>query len=196
MAEYLTAPLVADPLRRYDCVPVVAGADALVLRSDGGGQGDRGPVRVRALVRSFNQDQQEGDGLRTGLAAVASDLWDGAGAGPADLDLACVYDDYPAMVLAQLSDLGLVPDGDLPRCARELIAGRRLPVNTSGGMLSAGQAGAAGGLHGIVEAVRQLQHRAQDRQVPGARLALVTGYGMVLYRYGAAACAAVLERAA
>jgi acetyl-CoA acetyltransferase len=196
MAEYLTAPLVADPLRRYDCVPVVAGADALVLRSDGGGQGDRGPVRVRALVRSFNQDQQEGDGLRTGLAAVASDLWDGAGAGPADLDLACVYDDYPAMVLAQLSDLGLVPDGDLPRCARELSAGRRLPVNTSGGMLSAGQAGAAGGLHGIVEAVRQLQHRAQDRQVPGARLALVTGYGMVLYRYGAAACAAVLERAA
>jgi acetyl-CoA acetyltransferase len=196
MDEYLAAPLVAGPLRRYDCVPVVAGADALVLRSDGGGPGTGPPIAVRALVRSFNHDQQEGDGLRTGLAALASELWDGAGVGPGDVDLACVYDDYPAMVLAQLADLRLIADGDLPRYARELIAGRHFPVNTSGGMLSAGQAGAAGGLHGIVEAVRQLQHRARDRQVPGARLAVVTGYGMVLYRYGAAACAAVLERAA
>jgi acetyl-CoA acetyltransferase len=194
MAEYLAAPLIADPLRRYDCVPVVAGADALVLSSAGRGQAAGSPVLVRALVRSFNHDQQEGDGLRTGLAEVASELWDGAGVGPGSVDLACVYDDYPAMVLAQLADLGVIADGDLPRYTREVIAERRFPINTSGGMLSAGQAGAAGGVHGIVEAVRQLQHRAVGRQVPRARLAVVTGYGMVLYRYGAAAAAAVLER--
>ena len=194
MAEYLAAPLIADPLRRYDCVPVVAGADALVLSSAGRGQAAGSPVLVRALVRSFNHDHQEGDGLRTGLAEVASELWDGAGVEPGSVDLACVYDDYPAMVLAQLADLGVVADGDLPRYTREVIAERRFPINTSGGMLSAGQAGAAGGVHGIVEAVRQLQHRAVGRQVPRARLAVVTGYGMVLYRYGAAAAAAVLER--
>jgi len=40
----------------------------------------------------------------------------------------------------------------------------------------------------------QLQHRAGARQVEGARLAVTTGYGMTLYRYGATAAAAVLER--
>jgi acetyl-CoA acetyltransferase len=66
-------------------------------------------------------------------------------------------------------------------------------VNTSGGQLSAGQAGTAGGMIGVVEAVAQLLGQAGDRQVAKARLALVTGYGMVLYRYGGCANAIVLE---
>jgi len=69
-----------------------------------------------------------------------------------------------------------------------------MPLNTSGGQLSAGQAGAAGGMIGLVEAVVQLLDQAGDRQVADARLAVVTGYGMVLYRYGACANAVVLER--
>ena len=69
-----------------------------------------------------------------------------------------------------------------------------MPLNTSGGQLSAGQAGAAGGMIGLVEAVVQLLDQAGGRQVADARLAVVTGYGMVLYRYGACANAVVLER--
>jgi acetyl-CoA acetyltransferase len=105
-----------------------------------------------------------------------------------------VYDDYPAMALIQLADLGYAPGGDVRALIHDRIATRRLAVNTSGGQLSAGQAGAAGGLHGLVEAVRQLRGEAGGRQVPGARRALVAGYGMVCYRYGACAGAAVLER--
>lgn len=59
--------------------------------------------------------------------------------------------------------------------------------------MSAGQAGAAGGMHGLVEAVTQLQHGAGGRQVDRARLALVSGYGMVEYRYGMCGNAVVLE---
>jgi acetyl-CoA acetyltransferase len=66
-------------------------------------------------------------------------------------------------------------------------------LNTSGGMLSAGQAGAAGGLHHLVEAVLQLRGEAPGRQSSSGRIALVTGYGMTLYRFGACAIAAVLE---
>jgi acetyl-CoA acetyltransferase len=197
LEEYLHAPFVADPLRRFDCVPGVAGANALLVTVPELAKSTRrGSVGIRALRASFNHDQQDGDGLQTGLAGIASGLCDEAGAAPGDFDVACVYDDYPAMVLAQLTDLGFAPDGDLRRLARITIGERKLPVNTSGGMLSAGQAGAAGGMHGLVEAVRQLRGAAGARQVPGARLALATGYGMIVYRYGAAAAAVVLEGAA
>jgi acetyl-CoA acetyltransferase len=194
MDEYLAAGMVADPLSRYDCVPPVAGASAIVVSTADRCPSHHAPVRVRALKQSFNYDHQEGEGLRTGLTRVAADLWATAGVDPKDVDLAAIYDDYPAMVLAQLNDLGLVPGNDLARFARVDIGERRLPVNTSGGLLSAGQAGAAGGMNGTVETVRQLQHCAGDRQVPGARLAVVSGYGMVLYRYGACVGAAVMER--
>jgi acetyl-CoA acetyltransferase len=93
------------------------------------------------------------------------------------------------MVLVQLEDLGFgSPHDVLPS-----IADGDLALNTSGGQLSAGQAGAAGGLHGLVEAVTQLRGRGGARQVDGARLAVVTGYGMVAYRHGACSNAVVLE---
>jgi acetyl-CoA acetyltransferase len=188
LEEYLESPVVVEPLHRLDCVPVVSGADALVLRAHGDG------VRIRALRALHNHDGQEGDGLRTGVASIAGDLWHDAGAGPDEMDVISVYDDYPAMALAQLNDLGFVSDGDLSGFLRRRIEEEQLPVNTSGGQLSAGQAGTAGGMIGLVESVVQLLGHAGERQVENARLALVTGYGMVLYRYGACANAVVLER--
>ena len=189
MADYLAAPIVAEPLSRYDCAPVVSGADAVVVSAAGRGR----RIVVRALTVSYNHDQQDGDGLQTGLALGRGRLWEQAGAGPDEVDVASVYDDYPAMVLVQLEDLGFFGEGDAKQFVADAVATRRFPLNTSGGQLSAGQAGAAGGLHGLVEAVRQLRGEAGLRHVAGARRALVTGYGGVLYRYGAGAGAAVLE---
>ena len=195
MQDYLAAPIVADPLCRYDCVPVVAGAQAIVVAHPDRCPGGRAPVRVRAHRASFNYDNQEGDGLRTGIVTFAHELWQEGDVGPEDIDVASIYDDYPAIVLAQLDDLGLIPNHNLQRFARREIAERRLPINTWGGMLSAGQPGGpAGGLNGIAEAVLQLQQRAGARQVNDARLAVATGYGMTMYRYGGTAAAAILER--
>jgi acetyl-CoA acetyltransferase len=189
LAEYLAAPMVAPPLCRYDCVPVVAGADAIVLRAEP--VAGAPAVRTRALAARHNTDQQQGDSLRSGFADLAGELWAAAGAGPGDLDAAYLYDDYPVMVAIQATDLGLVGDGDLRRWLHDRVLAAGWPLNTSGGQLSAGQAGAAGGMHGLVEAVRRL--RGDTGRV---RLALVCGYGMVLYRHGACHVAAVLERAA
>lgn len=192
--EYLAADPVATPLTRYDCVPVVAGADAIVVT-----RRDRcsGPaVRVRALRQLHNDDQQQDERLTTGFATLAPGLWAEAGVAPEDVDAAYVYDDYPVMVAAQADDLGLVPDGDVARWLHETVLRDRWPLNTSGGQLSAGQAGAAAGMHSLVEAVHQLRHEAEGRQVPDCRLAVVTGYGMVLYRHGACHNAAILERLA
>ncbi len=195
MEEYLAAPMVADPLTRFDCVPIIAGAQALIISTPDRCPKGRARVRVRAIRHSFNYDNQEGDGLETGIVTFKDELWKAACCSPKDIDVASIYDDYPAMVLAQMNDLGFIPGSDLKSFARREIGERRFPVNTWGGMMSAGQPGGpAGGLNGIGEAVLQLQHRAGERQVKNARLAVTTGYGMTIYRYGGTAAAAVLER--
>jgi acetyl-CoA acetyltransferase len=189
--EYLEAPIIADPLGRFDCVPVVSGANAVIIARADLVRRARN-VRVRALQCRYNGDNQTGDGTQTSLASIAVDLWRQASVTPEDVDMVSVYDDYPVMAIAQLADLGFAPDGDL-RAMIARIESRALPVNTSGGQLSAGQAGAAGGMHGLVEALTQLRGQGGERQVPNARLAVVSGYGMVEYRYGMCANAVVLE---
>ena len=62
-----------------------------------------------------------------------------------------------------------------------MTSGGSFPNNTSGGQLSAGQAGAAGGFLGMTEAIRQLTDAAGPRAVPNARLGIVAGFGMVTY---------------
>jgi acetyl-CoA acetyltransferase len=195
MAEYLAAPIVAEPLCLYDCVPIVAGAESVVLTSGASApKAGRAAVRIRALETVVNHDGQDGDGLTTGLGDVASRLWDRAGFGPDEVDVAAVYDDYPVMVLAQLSELGLSRTPD----AAALLGGAHGParpsVNTSGGQLSAGQSGGGGTLHGLVECVRQLRGERGQGQVAGARTAVVASSTLAIYRYGACAAAAALER--
>jgi acetyl-CoA acetyltransferase len=194
MEDYLAAPVVADPLCLYDCVPLVAGAEAVVLTSRASPPRQGRPILIRALETVVNHDNQEGDGLTTGLGEVAERLWERAGVGPAEVDVAGIYDDYPVMVLVQLGDLGLSGTPDARTLMGGPTAGSRPCVNTSGGQLSAGQAGGGGTLHGLVECVRQLRNERGEGQVIGARTAVVSTSTIALYRYGACASAAVLER--
>jgi len=69
------------------------------------------------------------------------------------------------------------------------------PINTSGGQLSAGQAGCAAGFLGLVESIRQLTGRNLARAVPDARLGLAVGFGMIIYDRGLCSGAAILGRA-
>lgn len=193
MDDYLNAPRVADPLVIYDCVPVVAGANAILVSHAQEADPKKCCVRVAAIDSVYNCDQQEGDGLATGLREAAPRLYEGAGLKPRDMDVISVYDDYPVMSLVQLQDLGLVEPHDLRRFLRERVAGDEIALNTSGGQLSAGQAGAAGGMHGLVEVIRQLGGRCGERQLARAHTGIVSGYGMVEYRWGMCANAAILE---
>jgi len=190
--EYINAPIVAGPLCRYDCVPVIAGSYALILSRNENDKLQK-QVRVKAFQQSFNYDNQEGDGTETGIITFKDNLYGTANLAPQDIDVYSIYDDYPAIVLAQLNDLGLIKDSDIKNYLQNM-SNLDIPLNTWGGMLSAGQPGGmAGGLNGIGEVTLQLQNRANDRQVNSAKYGIVTGYGMTLYRHGGTVSAAILE---
>jgi acetyl-CoA acetyltransferase len=190
--EYINAPIVAGPLCRYDCVPVIAGSYALILSRNENDKLQK-QVRIKAFQQSFNYDNQEGDGTETGIITFKDNLYGTANLSPQDIDVYSIYDDYPAIVLAQLNDLGLIKDSDIKNYLQNM-SNLDIPLNTWGGMLSAGQPGGmAGGLNGIGEVALQLQNRANDRQVNSAKYGIVTGYGMTLYRHGGTVSAAILE---
>jgi hypothetical protein len=103
--------------------------------------------------------------------------------------------DSGAQPFIQLEELGICERGEAFKFVRERDITWRgdFPINTGGGQLSAGQAGASGGMIGVVEAVLQLRGEAGRRQL-ACRCGLVSGYGMVAYGRGLSTSAAILER--
>jgi acetyl-CoA acetyltransferase len=135
--------------------------------------------------------------MRAGWALDREDLYAQAGAGPTDMDFVETYDDYPVISLMQIEDLGFCAKGEGPAFVREhtFTHDGSFPFNTSGGQLSVGQAGAAGGFLGMVEAIRQLAGEAGPRAVRNAKLGLVSGFGMINFDRGLGSGAAILARA-
>lgn len=187
IGEYLTAPMIAEPLGRYDCVPVVSGALALVV------SGSEGSVRILGVQAHHNFDSQNGNGLTTGLSIAVPRLFAEANRAREEVDVVSVYDDYPAMVVAQLMDCELVDRTSPSASLLDLLTLQHPAINSSGGQLSAGQAGAGAGMQGLVEVCDALRDRG-PKPTHGAQLGLVTGYGMVTYRYGSCANACLLGR--
>jgi acetyl-CoA acetyltransferase len=115
---------------------------------------------------------------------------------PNDIDFVQTYDDYPVISMMQFEDLGFCGKGEGPDFVRQhtFTIDGSFPHNTSGGQLSVGQAGAAGGHLGIVEAMRQLLGSAGGTQVADVKVGLVSGFGMINYDRGLASAAAILAR--
>lgn len=196
MADYLGARLIADPLRLYDCVMPCAGGDAVVLASERTAARLGGPsVRILAAEEIHNYPANDPYAVPGGWTGLADRLYGRAGVAPAHLDFAQLYDDYPVMACVQLEGLGLCEPGRAHEFLRrtDITTRGTLPINTGGGQLSAGQAGASGGMIGVYEAAAQLLGRAGERQLD-CNLGLVSGYGMVAYGRGLCSSAAILER--
>ena len=195
LKQYLSARPISDPLRLYDCVMPCAGAEGfLVTRAERAQKLGVPFARVLATIERHNAFADDPVQMRGGWVLDRDELYAQAGAGPADIDLVETYDDYPIMTMMQLEDLGFCRAGEAAEFVRRhtFTVDGTFPLNTSGGQLSVGQAGAAGGFLGLVEAIRQLTGQSFGAQVPDARLALVGGYGMVNYDRGVCSGAAVL----
>lgn len=196
MEQYLAARPIADPIRLFDCVMPCAGSEAfLVMREEDAVKRGLPFARPRATIERHNPYPDDPVQLRGGWALDVGEFWEMAEWGPDDVDLVQTYDDYPVISMMQMEDLGFCEKGGGPDFVRshDLTVSGDFPHNTSGGQLSAGQAGAAGGYLGMVEALRQVTNTAGPTQVDGARRALVSGFGMANYDRGVCSGAALLE---
>ena len=196
--DYLNARLIADPLRLFDCVMPCAGAEGfLVMRRATAASLGLPFARVLGAIERHNAFPDDPIQDRGGWAMDADALYAQAGVGPQDINFLQVYDDYPVINALQFEGLGFCGRAGAPEFIRAntFEAEGSFPVNTSGGQLSVGQAGAAGGHLGIVEAIRQLTGQPLGARVPNARHGVVSGFGMINYDRGICSGAVVLGAA-
>jgi acetyl-CoA acetyltransferase len=197
--EYMNARPIAEPIHLFDCVMPCAGAEAFLVMSEARAR-DLGLryAALRGAIERHNAFAQDPIMVRGGWQVDLPELYAMAGAKPAEMDFVQTYDDYPVIVMMQFEDLGFCAKGEGPafvRAHRTTFDGD-FPNNTSGGQLSSGQAGAAGGFIGMTEAIRQLTDAAPGGQVAGAQLGMVSGFGMVTYDRCLCTGAVILGRAA
>jgi acetyl-CoA acetyltransferase len=198
LADYLAARPIAEPLHLFDCVMPCAGAEAFLVMTRHRAETLGLPyVRVRAACERHNAFPDDPIQTRGGWVLDREQLYGAAGLDPADVDFVETYDDYPVMSIIQLEDLGFCAKGEGPEFIRRhsFSTGGTFPINTSGGQLSAGQAGCAAGFLGLVESIRQLTGRNLARPVENARFGLAVGFGMITYDRGLCSAAAILSRA-
>ena len=123
---------------------------------------------------------QEADQAVLGWPVAAERAWNQSGWGPDDADIAEIYDSYAAVTTIALEGIGIAAKGEGARWFAQGHGdpGGKLPMNTNGGLLSAGHTGVGGGTALLVEGIRQLLHRAPaKRQVENCQRAIIGGSG-------------------
>jgi acetyl-CoA acetyltransferase len=197
LEQYMSARPIAEPFHLFDCVMPCAGAEAfLVMREETAMSLGLPFVRLLSAIERHNAFPDDAVQTRGGWVMDRGELYGMAGLTPGDIDFVQTYDDYPVISMMQFEDLGFCDKGEGPDFVRQhtFTTDGSFPHNTSGGQLSVGQAGAAGGHLGIVEAMRQLLSTAEGTQVTDAKIGLVSGFGMINYDRGLASAAAILAR--
>lgn len=197
LQQYLDARPITEPIHLFDCVMPCAGADAfLVMREEKAQALELPYTRILSTIERHNAWIDDPMQMRGGWSVDRDAFYEHAQVSPADVDFLQAYDDYPVINMMQIEDLGFCEKGAAPQFVREhtFTTDGSFPFNTNGGQLSVGQAGAAGGYLGMVEALRQLTDQADATQVAHARIGLVSGFGMINYDRGICTAAALLAR--
>jgi acetyl-CoA acetyltransferase len=182
--DYFAARMIAEPLCLFDFCLETDGAVAVITTTmDRAKDLRQKPVKVLASAHGGRREwgrafawfgMQDPDFASSGHAPIARRIYERAGVGPGDIDVALLYDHFSPMVLMQLEDYGFCAKGEggpFVESGAIRYKGGSIPVNTHGGQLS--EAYIIGMTH-IKEGVEQVRGTAVN-QVDDAELALVTG---------------------
>jgi acetyl-CoA C-acetyltransferase len=182
--QVVQSRMVAEPLHAMECPMLADGAVAFVMTSaeNAKARGIDRAVRVAGsggCVSHYSIGQETELG-KLGWRTAAERAYLQSGWTPDTADFAEIYDSYPAVTAIALEGLGIAADGEGARwfAAGHGEPGGKFPVNTNGGLLSAGHTGVGGGTALLVEGVRQLLRRAEpERQLKKCDRALIGGTG-------------------
>ncbi len=198
VGDILHSPIVSDPLSLLDICATSDGAAALIVASTewADARGYRDYVRIRAVstvtpsypstvieMPNFATDSAAGRGGMPALGfkdSIAAKAYEESGLGPNDLSCAEVYDLSTALELDWYEQVGLCAPGTAEELLRSGATGigGRIPVNTSGGLASFGEAVPAQAIAQVCELTWQLRGQAGGRQVEGATTGLSINQGL------------------
>jgi acetyl-CoA C-acetyltransferase len=187
LEQAINAPMIAYPLGLFDCCGVSDGAAAAIItRADWAKKFRPDPIYIKAL--QICQGPREGfmhqiydfahveETYRGGLAAYQEA---GIKNPREEISIAEVHDCFSITELTIMEDLQFSPRG---RVKEDIEAGTyllkgKLPVNTDGGLKCFGHPIGATGLRMMYEVYKQLQGKADKRQIPNPRLGLTHNQG-------------------
>jgi acetyl-CoA C-acetyltransferase len=165
-------PVIAWPLRLFDCSPISDGAAALLLVAEerareftdepiciiGSGQASDGALHSRPELTSIRAAK-----------LAAQEAYAMAGVKPQEIKLAEVHDCFTIAEIIATEDLGFFPPGEGWKAAMEGLTSLRgpKPINPSGGLKAKGHPVGASGAAQVVELWKQLRGQAGPRQVRG-----------------------------
>ena len=182
MDDYLGARMITTPFGLYDCdVPCDGSTAVIVSARDAARDLARPPVLVEAVGTQILERLEWDQSTLTHEPQVlgqAAHLWSRTSLRPSDVDVAELYDGFTFNCLSWIEALGFCGIGE----AKDFLDGGKniardgvLPLNTHGGQLSHGRTHGLGLVH---EAIVQLRGEGGARQVPAARVAVVSTGGL------------------
>jgi acetyl-CoA acetyltransferase len=185
--DVLASRMIADPLHLLDCSLTTEGGGAVVLtRADRAKDLYSTPVYILGAGTEhrgtgYQRPPTWEDWGWLGEAA-AKRAFEMARCTPSEVDFCELYDPFSFEIIHQLEAFGFCDKGEggpFVMDGRISLTGE-LPVSTDGGLLAFSHSGEVQMLQRVIEAVEQLRGRGGARQVPGARLGLVSNNAMAI----------------
>jgi acetyl-CoA C-acetyltransferase/acetyl-CoA acyltransferase len=179
VSEILSSPLVADPLRLYDCCPTSDGAAAAIVSAD------RGDVLVEgceSAVGSHAVGDRRDPLAIPSVRTAGRRAYEAAGTGPDGIDVACLHDAFSILEWLEMEELGFADRGKAWQHTRDGHSDLdgALPINPGGGLKARGHPLGATGLSQVIELVWQIRGETPSERAVDADRGLavnVAGFG-------------------
>ena len=184
VADVLASRPISEPLTVRDCCLVTDGGGAIIVTSAERARDlKHKPAYVLGCGQAITHASISSmpDLTTTGAKPSGEQAYRMAKLGPADMQVAELYDAFTINTILFLEDLGFCKKGEGGAFVSggRIAPGGSLPVNTNGGGLSYCHPGMYG-LFILIEGVRQVRGGCGERQVAGCDTAIVHGNGGVL----------------
>jgi len=165
-------PMIAWPLRLFDCSPITDGAAAVLLvAEERAKEFTDNPIHIIGSGQASDAALHDRAELTTLSAAkiASSQAYEMAGVRADDIRIAEVHDCFTIAEVVASEDIGFFKSGDGFKAAEDGVTARTgsKPINTSGGLKSKGHPVGASGVAQAVEVWKQMRGEADARQVPG-----------------------------